>query len=167
MDGLKSKKMEWAGWSKKARSMPLHQVTDLKSVLSQKCAKSEIYFALQSKSGKQHVVMKIPILLCLLAGSPLVAAEKPGKSTEAQESKIVTVGGQVKRPGPVAMSKKLTLYQAIQAAGGVTPFGAMNRVKVHRNGEVKIYDLTKDENMSVKVQEDDTIEVPQKTIFGR
>ena len=111
--------------------------------------------------------MKIPLVLCLLAASPLMAADKSEKSSKVEETSIVTIGGQVRRPGPVAMNNKLTIYQAIQAAGGASEFGAMRRVKVIRDGEEKIYDLTKTKNMELKVEPDDTIVVPQKNLFGR
>ena len=112
--------------------------------------------------------MKLPIFLCLLAASPLIAAGNSRKSdakTEKQE--IITIGGQVRRPGPVEVREKLTLYAAIQSAGGATEFGAMRRVKVYRGDEVLTYDLTKKENMKVLVEADDTIEVPQKNWIGR
>lgn len=80
---------------------------------------------------------------------------------------VVVVGGQVKRSGPVPYTKELTIWQAIQAAGGSTEFGAMNRVRLHRNGQVRAYDLTKAQFMQIPLQRNDTIEVPQKGITGR
>jgi protein involved in polysaccharide export with SLBB domain len=53
---------------------------------------------------------------------------------------VVTVGGDVRSPGPKPYSKELTLWGAIQAAGGQTEFGAINRVKITRNGTQKSYD---------------------------
>lgn len=82
-----------------------------------------------------------------------------------QES--VTVGGQVRRPGPVPYGKELTLWQAVQAAGGATEFGSMYRVKLFRDGNQKTYDLTKAQFMRVPLQRNDTIEVPQKNAWGR
>jgi len=82
----------------------------------------------------------------------------------AQET--VTVGGQVRRPGPVPYAKELTLWSAIQAAGGATEFGSMKRVKVIRNGNQKSYDVTKPQFMQIQLQRNDTIEVPLKTIIG-
>lgn len=83
------------------------------------------------------------------------------------DQETVTVGGQVGRPGPVPFSKELTLWQAIQAAGGATPFGSMYRVKLFRDGNQKTYDLTKAQFMRVPLQRNDTIEVPQKNAWGR
>lgn len=78
----------------------------------------------------------------------------------------IVIGGQVRAPGPKPFNKGLTLYQAIQAAGGATEFGSMKRVKIYRGGRPTTYDLTKSQFMSVPVQPNDTIEVPQKTPFG-
>lgn len=82
----------------------------------------------------------------------------------AQES--VTVGGQVRRPGPVVYKRELTLWQAIQAAGGATEFGSMRRVTLYRDGNKKTYDVTKAQFMAIPLQRNDTIEVPQKTPWG-
>lgn len=80
---------------------------------------------------------------------------------------MVHVGGQVRRPGPVAYQKNLTIYQAVQGAGGSTEFGSLKRVKLFRNGKTTTYDLTKPQFMRVPMQRDDTIEVPQKNWLGQ
>ncbi len=80
---------------------------------------------------------------------------------------VVTVGGQVTAPGPVKFQPGMTLYQAVQAARGATPFGSMYRVKLIRNGKLREYDLTKTQFKGVLVRPNDTIEVPQKNIWGR
>lgn len=77
----------------------------------------------------------------------------------------LVIGGQVRGPGPKAFTRGLTLYQAIQAAGGATEFGSMKRVKIFRGGHQTSYDLTKSQFMTVPVQPNDTIEVPQKRPF--
>lgn len=79
---------------------------------------------------------------------------------------ILTVGGQVNRQGPVKFAAGMTLYQAVAAAGGATPFGSMKRVKLYRAGKMTQYDLTQGKFMDVPVQPNDTIEVPQKTPWG-
>lgn len=86
-------------------------------------------------------------------------------STVAEEA--VTVGGQVRSPGPVPFSKGLTLWMAVQAAGGPTEFGARGRVKLFRDGNNKSYDLAQPQFMRVPLQPNDTIEVPEKNIWGR
>ncbi len=83
----------------------------------------------------------------------------------AQES--VTIGGFVRRPGPVPFTRELTLYQAIQAGGGATEFGSLYRVKLLRNGKQKEYDVTKSQFKTILLQRNDTIDVPQKNIWGR
>jgi protein involved in polysaccharide export with SLBB domain len=83
------------------------------------------------------------------------------------DEETVTVGGQVRRPGPVPFAKGLTLWQAIQAAGGPTDFGSMFRVTVFRDGNQKTYDVTKAQFMRIPLQRNDTIDVPQKNIWNR
>lgn len=78
----------------------------------------------------------------------------------------VIVGGQVRRPGPVPFAKELTLWGAIQAAGGSTEFGSMRRVKVIRDGNQRSYDVTKPQFQQIPLQRNDSIEVPQKTAWG-
>lgn len=79
----------------------------------------------------------------------------------------VTVGGQVRRPGPVPYTQDLTLWMAVQAAGGPTEFGAPKRVKLFRGGKEKSYDTTQVQFMRIPLQPNDTVEVPEKNIFGR
>lgn len=78
----------------------------------------------------------------------------------------VIVGGQIRRPGPVPYAKELTLWGAVQAAGGPTEFGSMRRVKLTRNGSQKTYDVTKQQYMQIPLQRNDTIDIPQKTPWG-
>lgn len=80
---------------------------------------------------------------------------------------VIHVGGQVRRTGPVAFQKNLTIYQAVQAAGGATEFGSLRRVKLYRSGKTQTYDLTNPQFMRVPLQPDDTLEVPQKDWLGR
>jgi protein involved in polysaccharide export with SLBB domain len=80
---------------------------------------------------------------------------------------IVTVGGQAKRPGPVKYTRGLTLYNAVQAAGGATEFGSMFRVRLLRGNQLKEYDLHQTKFMNLLVEPNDTIEIPQKNIIGR
>jgi len=88
-------------------------------------------------------------------------------SDETLTEHIVTVGGYVTRPGPVKYVRGLTLYNAVQSGGGATPFGSMYRVRLIRNGKLREYNLFKTEAKGVLVEPSDTIEVPQKNIFGR
>jgi protein involved in polysaccharide export with SLBB domain len=88
-------------------------------------------------------------------------------SAKTIDEQVVYVGGQVRRTGPVPYNRTLTLYQAIQAAGGFTEFGSMKRVKLFRNGKQKQYDLTQAQFMHIPLEPNDTIEVPQKTILNQ
>lgn len=78
---------------------------------------------------------------------------------------VVYLGGFVRKTGPVSWNRTLTLYQAIQAAGGANEFGSMKRVKLYRGGKLKEYDLTKSQFMNIPIEPDDTIEIPQKRII--
>jgi protein involved in polysaccharide export with SLBB domain len=82
-------------------------------------------------------------------------------------NQVVTMGGQVGRTGPIPWNKDLTLYGAIQGAGGAGTFGSLRRVTVYRDGKITIYDVTEPENMNIPLKPNDTVEVPQKNWFGR
>ncbi len=79
---------------------------------------------------------------------------------------MVHVGGLVRRPGPVPYVRGLTIYQAVQAAGGPTEFGSMRRVTLFRGTSQKQYDLRKAQFMRIPLEANDTIEVPQKDWRG-
>ena len=79
---------------------------------------------------------------------------------------MVHVGGFVRSPGPKPFNRGLTLWQAIQAAGGANEFGSMKRVRLTRRGSLKQYDATKAQFQQIPLEPDDTIEVPQKSITG-
>jgi len=80
----------------------------------------------------------------------------------ALDESVVHMGGQIGRAGPVKFQRGLTLWQAIQAAGGPSPFGTLKRVQLLRGGKQRQYDLTKLENMQITLEPNDSIEVPQK-----
>jgi len=89
-------------------------------------------------------------------------------STDETLTKLrLTVGGQVKNPGPVEYVRGMTLYDAVQAARGATEFGAMNRVSLIRGTQRKEYDLNQTKFMNVLVEPNDTILVPQKNMIGK
>jgi protein involved in polysaccharide export with SLBB domain len=75
---------------------------------------------------------------------------------------MVHVGGQVRRNGPVKFNRGITLWQAIQAAGGPTEFGTMKRVAILREGKLRSYDVTQTQFMQIPLEPDDNITVPQK-----
>ena len=80
---------------------------------------------------------------------------------------MVHLGGQVRAPGPRPFRKGLTVFQAVQAGGGATEFGALNRVVVYREGKQLVVNFEKPEGKAVVAEVDDTIEVPQKNWRGR
>jgi len=79
--------------------------------------------------------------------------------------KTVVVGGSVVHPGAVQYRKGLTLWQAIQAAGGDNPFGAIRRVELTRGKTIRKFDLRKDASKRVLIEENDSIRVPPKRPF--
>ncbi len=87
-------------------------------------------------------------------------------ATRLRREGEVTVGGQVHRPGPLPLNSGSTLFTAIERAGGPTPFGSMKRVKLCRGGTTRVFDTTRPEYRSEPLLPNDTIEVPQKEIFG-
>ena len=97
--------------------------------------------------------------------TPTIQGFATGEGSTVNEE-MITVGGQVRRPGPVKYTRDLTLYQAIQAAGGATEFGSLKRVSLYRGGSGKRYDVTQSQFMNIPLQPSDTIDVPQKTAFG-
>ena len=84
-----------------------------------------------------------------------------------EDTKKFTVGGQVNRRGQLQWTEGITLFSAVQDAGGETAFGAINRVKLFRNGQVYTYNLKVDRHKSVKIYPNDIIEVPQKKWNGK
>ena len=92
-----------------------------------------------------------------------VIGSKDGSITDTM---MITVGGAVRSAGQKPWSEGMTLYSAVQAAGGETPFGATNRVKLYRNGQVYTYNLKVAKHKGVKVYKNDLVEVPPKTMFG-
>jgi protein involved in polysaccharide export with SLBB domain len=77
----------------------------------------------------------------------------------------VSVGGQAKRAGVVAFRPGMTVVQAIQAAGDMTPFGTKKRITVERDGKVIKLDLRQPAARNFKLRVDDTIVVDQRGPF--
>ena len=81
---------------------------------------------------------------------------------EVPAGPTVRVEGQVKRVGPVEFHPRMTVLQALQAAGGITPFGTRNRVYLTRGKNRITLDLRKPEHQSRLVMPGDSIVVDQK-----
>lgn len=79
----------------------------------------------------------------------------------------VTIGGFVRGSGPKKYTPGLTLWGAIQAAGGANEFGSMKRVKLTRAGKVKQYNVELPQFMHIPLEPDDAIEVPEKNWLGQ
>ena len=73
----------------------------------------------------------------------------------------VSVGGQVKAAGFRPYKRNMTLFDAVTAAGGASPYGSIKRVELYRGKDKKIYDLRTKKGMSIKVKAGDKIIVPQ------
>jgi protein involved in polysaccharide export with SLBB domain len=79
------------------------------------------------------------------------------------DEQVVFVGGQVKKPGPVRMARGgLTIYQAIQEAGGIDFSGQLKRIRLFRDGEERSYDLTDENLRKTPLQKNDAIQVLPK-----
>lgn len=98
--------------------------------------------------------------------SPTIQVISTGKGSSVDQE-VIHLGGQVRGPGPKPFQRNLTIYQAIQAAGGATEFGSLRRVKLYRNGKTQTFDVTNAQFMRVPLEPNDTIEVPQKDWLGR
>lgn len=79
----------------------------------------------------------------------------------------VTVGGRVKRAGPVPYVRGMTIFTAVTAAGGEDTFGNLRKVRLLRGGKAYTYDLKNPEHMQEKVYPNDVITVPEKGLFSR
>lgn len=85
---------------------------------------------------------------------------------EVAPSRItVSVGGMVKRAGPVAYHPGMTLLQAIQGAGDMTMFGTKKRIFLTRGKVAKKLDLRKKEHQQFKLEAGDAIVVDQKGVL--
>jgi SLBB domain len=87
-------------------------------------------------------------------------------ATRLRREGMVTVGGQVHRPGPVPLTAGTTLSTAIERAGGATVFGSMKRVRLSRGGTSRVFDVTRQEHRGEPLLPNDTILVPEKMILG-
>jgi polysaccharide export outer membrane protein len=81
-----------------------------------------------------------------------------GDRIVVSKARQVYIDGQVSRPGGYTVEAGTTLRQALSLAGGVTDLGAVNRVRVLRNGKrLDKVDLDK-----TIIQPGDTITVPKR-----
>ncbi len=84
------------------------------------------------------------------------------------KEKKVHVGGYVRRPGPVPYTEGMTVWQALQAAGGENEFGAINRMELFSaSGKRRVLDLRDDATKNAMLRENDSLNVPQKNWLGQ
>lgn len=95
-----------------------------------------------------------------------VVSTQDNAAKARRENEVVSIGGFVKAPGQRPFVSGMTLYQAVAAAGGATPFGSIRRVELLRKGRRTVYDLRKTDHMGTRVFPGDTINVPQKDWKG-
>lgn len=62
-----------------------------------------------------------------------LVAPQVGVMVKEWNSRKISVLGQVNRPGPISYYPKMTIMDAIAAAGGFTPIAAQNSVKLRRD----------------------------------
>lgn len=101
--------------------------------------------------------------------SPIIIVSSAGSVAEdkTRSEQIITIGGEVKSAGQIPYRQDMTLYQAVQAAGGLTPFGSLKRIKLIRKGAEDVtYDLRTSEGKAVLVKPSDTIEVDERGLIG-
>lgn len=77
----------------------------------------------------------------------------------------IQIGGDVRKPGRLLMTRPMTLSSAIERAGGSTEFGSLRRVKITRDGETRSYDMVDPTMMNVLLEANDLVEVPRKKCF--
>lgn len=93
----------------------------------------------------------------------------PGGDGDVAE-RVLSVGGQVRRPGRVQFREGMTLLEAVQQAGDRTAFGSkyvyLTR-KDRRTGKLirYKYNIREPKHQALKVYPDDLINVPQKRTF--
>jgi len=81
-------------------------------------------------------------------------------------TQVIHVGGYVRKTGPIPFHRNLTIWQAVQAAGGPTEFGSLRRVKLYRSGKTQMLDIEKPQFKLIPLQPDDTLEIPEKNFWG-
>lgn len=87
------------------------------------------------------------------------------KAVEADGARI-SVGGSVRRSGPVPFRGGLTVLQAIDAAGGRDEFGSRN-IFLIRKGRQYCLDFKQLAHLNIVVEPDDSLQVDQKGILDR
>jgi polysaccharide biosynthesis/export protein len=86
------------------------------------------------------------------------------------ESGEYFVDGAVRRPGSYAIKQKMTLQEAVVAAGGFAPYAQKDEILVIRNKggqrSMQTIDISKPENWSIPVEDEDVI-VAKSSALGK
>lgn len=90
---------------------------------------------------------------------PAIEVEMQVADPEVQDPKI-SVGGHVRRAGPIPFRKTMTLLEAIQAAGDRDEFGGRN-IRLIRKGKTTLLDFRKQEVKNLQLEPFDSIIVDQ------
>lgn len=179
--------LAWAGLTISAYSQTIIKAgqsikIDIRGVPAEEVARVQGEYPV-SDSGTVNIPLIGPMAAAGMSpaslGSRIEAAYKAGQiyksptvmvfssTGQSVEKQLVHVGGQVRKTGPVEFVPGLTIYQAVQSAGGATEFGAMNRVQLLRDGKIQLLNLKEPQFMNFQLQQSDTITVPEKNPFGR
>jgi protein involved in polysaccharide export with SLBB domain len=90
---------------------------------------------------------------------PAIEVEMQLADPDGQDPKI-SVGGHVRRAGPIPFRKTMTLLEAIQAAGDRDEFGGRN-IRLIRKGKTTLLDFRKQEVKNLLLEPFDSIIVDQ------
>jgi polysaccharide export outer membrane protein len=85
---------------------------------------------------------------------------RDGDTVYVPRASVIFVYGQVRRPGSYPISQDTTIRQALSLAGGLTDFGAGNRIRVVRTVNGKEQEVRV--KLQDRVQAGDTIVVPER-----
>ncbi len=92
---------------------------------------------------------------------PAIEVEVLGSAKEPdQQEAQVSVGGRVRRAGPIPFRKTMTLLEAIQAAGDRDEFGGRN-IRLIRKGKTTLLDFRNQEVKNLQLEPFDSIIVDQ------
>lgn len=112
-------------------------------------------------SAGGNVVVSVSLTtLQSIGNTPQNVLLQDGDTVYVARAEPIYVTGQVKNPGSYPIRADTTVLQAISLAGGATPIGAVNRVRIVRaiNGEKKEVRV----ELSDRVKPGDTLLVPER-----
>ncbi|OYV06968.1 MAG: hypothetical protein CFE26_03515 [Verrucomicrobiales bacterium VVV1] len=91
---------------------------------------------------------------------PAIEVEMVGTPDLVNQEPRISVGGHVRRAGPIPFRKTMTLLEAIQAAGDRDEFGGRN-IRLIRKGKTTLLDFRKQEIKNLQLEPFDSIIVDQ------